>query len=98
MGVMALVALATAALNGFGFQPRTQFTTMLWCMPFLLCYLLAVGASTRMFADKMRAQKRALEQARASMRRPGWRRGRSGWRWSWPSCGDSTATARCRRC
>lgn len=61
MGVMALVALATAALNGFGFQPRTQFTTMLWCMPFLLCYLLAVGASTRMFADKVRAQKRALE-------------------------------------
>ncbi|AKC88221.1 diguanylate cyclase [Pseudoxanthomonas suwonensis] len=61
MGVMAAVALVTAAFNGFAFQPRTQFATMLWSMPFLLLYLLAIGASTRMFADKVRAQKRALE-------------------------------------
>lgn len=62
MGVMALVALVTAAFNGFAFQPRSSFATMLWCMPFLALYLLAVGASTRMFADKVRAQKRVLEQ------------------------------------
>ena len=62
MGVMAGVALVTWAFNGFAFQPRTQFDTMLWCMPFLVLYLLAIGASTRMFADKVRAQKRVLEQ------------------------------------
>ncbi len=62
MGVMAAVALVTSAFNGFAFQPRTQFTTMLWCMPFLVLYLLAIGASTRMFADKVRAQKRVLVQ------------------------------------
>lgn len=61
MGVMAAVALVTSAFNGFAFQPRTQFATMLWSMPFLLFYLLAIGASTRMFADKVRAQKRVLE-------------------------------------
>jgi diguanylate cyclase len=62
MLVMALVAVATSALNGFAFQPHTRFSTMLWCMPFLVLYLLAVGASTRMFTDKVRAQKRELEQ------------------------------------
>lgn len=61
MAVMAGVALATTAFNGFAFQPRTQFDTMLWCMPFLVFYLLAIGASTRMFADRVRAQKRVLE-------------------------------------
>jgi diguanylate cyclase len=61
MTVMAGVALVTSALNGFAFQPHTQFSTMLWSMPFLVLYLLAIGASTRMFADKVRAQKRALE-------------------------------------
>lgn len=60
MGAMAGVALVTSAFNGFAFQPRTQFSTMLWSMPFLLLYLLAIGASTRMFADKVRSQKRAL--------------------------------------
>ncbi|GAB3512594.1 sensor domain-containing diguanylate cyclase [Pseudoxanthomonas daejeonensis] len=62
MGVMVLVALVTAAFNGFAFQPHSSFATMLWCLPFLMLYLLAVGASTRMFADNVRAQKRALEQ------------------------------------
>jgi diguanylate cyclase len=61
MAVMAGVALVVAACNGFAFEPHTSFATMLWCMPFLLLYLLAVGASTRLFADKVRAQKRVLE-------------------------------------
>ncbi len=62
IAVMAGVALVVAAFNGFAFQPRTHFSTMLWCMPFLSLYLLAIGASTRLFADKVRAQKRRLEQ------------------------------------
>ena len=61
-GVMAGVALVTSAFNGFAFDPRTEFGTMLWCMPFLVLYLLAIGTSTRLFADKVRAQKRELEQ------------------------------------
>ena len=60
MALMAAVALVTAAFNGFAFEPRTRFTTMLWCMPFLVLYLLAIGASSRMFSDKVRAQKREL--------------------------------------
>jgi diguanylate cyclase len=62
MAVMAAVCLVTAALNGFAFEPRTEFTTMLWCMPFLVLYLLAIGVSARLFADKVRAQKRVLEK------------------------------------
>jgi diguanylate cyclase len=62
MAAMAGVALVTTAFNGFAFQPQTQFSTMLWCMPFLTLYLLAIGASTRLFADRVRAQKRLLEQ------------------------------------
>ena len=62
MAVMAAVCLATAALNGFAFEPHTAFNTMLWCMPFLVLYLLAIGVSARAFADKVRAQKRVLEK------------------------------------
>lgn len=62
MAVMAAVCLVTAALNGFAFEPRTEFTTILWCMPFLVLYLTAIGVSARMFADKVRAQKRVLEK------------------------------------
>jgi len=61
MLAMASVCLVVAALNGFAFQPYTEFATMLWCMPFLMLYLLAIGVSARMFADKVRAQKRVLE-------------------------------------
>ncbi|MBB6066108.1 sensor domain-containing diguanylate cyclase [Pseudoxanthomonas broegbernensis] len=61
MGAMAGVAVATSALNGFAFQPHTRFATMLWCLPFLVLYLLAIGVAARTFAEKVRAQKRTLE-------------------------------------
>ncbi len=62
MGVMAGAALVTSAFNGFAFQPHTRFATMLWCLPFLVLYLLAMGMAARMFAEKVRAQKRVLER------------------------------------
>ena len=62
IAVMGLVCLVTAALNGFAFEPRTAFTTILWCMPFLVLYLLAIGVSARSFAEKLRSQKRVLEK------------------------------------
>jgi len=62
MVVMAGVALVTSALNGFAFQPHTRFATMLWCLPFLVLYLMAMGVAARMFSEKVRTQKRILEQ------------------------------------
>jgi len=61
LAAMLATSLVTSALNGFAFAPRTEFSTMLWCMPFLVLYLLAIGVTARSFADKVRAQKRMLE-------------------------------------
>ena len=63
MLAMIGVALATAALNGFAFEPRTRFATMLWCMPFLVLYLLAVGISARVFSDRVHARNRVLQKS-----------------------------------
>jgi len=59
---MAAVALVTSAASGFAFQPRTGFTTVLWCLPFLCVYVPVVGISARLFADRVREQNRALEK------------------------------------
>lgn len=61
LAAMVATCLATAALNGFAFDPVTDYRTVLLSLPFLLCYPMALGFATRSLANKVHQQKRMLE-------------------------------------
>lgn len=60
--VMGAACLVVLLFSGFSIEPHTAFVTMLWCLPFLLLYLLAIGALAHYSADKVRSQNRLLER------------------------------------
>lgn len=60
--VMSGACLAVLAFGGFVLAPHTAFATLLWCLPFMLLYLLAIGGLAHYSAGKVRAQNRMLEQ------------------------------------
>ena len=60
--LLAVTCLLALVAGGFHVEPETAFATMLWSLPFLLLYLLAIGAMAHYSADKVRAQNRMLEQ------------------------------------
>lgn len=65
--IRTMLATAGACLlvmlfNGFAIEPHTAFATLLWCLPFMVLYLLAIGALAHYSADKVRAQNRMLEK------------------------------------
>jgi len=48
--------------RGFALAPPTAFATLLWSLPFMMSYLLAIGALAHYSSDKVRSQKRMLER------------------------------------
>lgn len=60
--VMAIACLAVLVFTGFAVDPHTTFQTLLWCLPFMWLYLLAIGALTHYAADRVRSQNRMLER------------------------------------
>ena len=62
LGIMVAGAAAGWVLAGFPFNPRTSFSTMLWCMPFFVAYPLAIGTVAWYLAERVRRRRRELEQ------------------------------------
>jgi diguanylate cyclase len=60
--LMLLACLATSAALGFPFEPATSFPVMLACLPLLVVYPMAVGATSHVLAQKTLRQKRMLER------------------------------------
>ena len=62
--LLAMLAACLVALlfTGFVIEPHTTLVTMLWCLPFMALYPLALGALAHFSSDKVRAQNRLLEQ------------------------------------
>lgn len=63
LALMAVACLATSAALGFPFEPYTSYRTMLACLPLLIVYPLAIGAASRLLAQKTLRQKREFERA-----------------------------------
>lgn len=62
LGLMAIACFITSAACGFPFQPFTSYHTMIACLPLLIVYPLAVGAASRLLAQKTLRQKREFER------------------------------------
>ena len=62
--LLTILAACLVALlfTGFVIEPHTALVTMLWCLPFMALYPLALGALAHFSSDKVRAQNRLLEQ------------------------------------
>lgn len=60
--LLAGTCLATSAAFGFPFLPYTSYPTMLACLPLLIVYPLAIGASSRLLAQNTLRQKRMFER------------------------------------
>ena len=62
--LLAILAACLVALlfTGFVIEPHTTLVTMLWCLPFMALYPLALGALAHFSSDKVRAQNRLLER------------------------------------
>ena len=61
-GAMAASCLLVAALLGFPFAPQTSMATMLWCLPLVFGYPLAVSTALFRLARRAREQTRQLER------------------------------------
>ena len=62
LALMALVCLVASAFMGFRFEPYTSYRTMLACLPLLIVYPLAIGATSRLMAQQTLRQKRMFEK------------------------------------
>lgn len=62
MASMAAMALVGWAVGGFAFNPHSSLVTMLWCLPFLVMYPLALGWVAWLITGRVRRRKRELEQ------------------------------------
>lgn len=60
--LMLLASLATSAALGFPFEPVTSYRVMLACLPLLVVYPMAIGAASRLLAQKTLEQKRMFEK------------------------------------
>ena len=60
--LMLLAGLVTSAALGFPFEPVTSYRVMLACLPLLVVYPMAVGAASRMLAQKTLEQKRLFQK------------------------------------
>ena len=61
-GLMLLTAAMTSAALGFPFEPVTSYRVMLACLPLLVVYPMAVGAASRLLAQKTLEQKRMFQK------------------------------------
>lgn len=61
-GAQVSVCAATWALLGFPFRPYTTPAEMLWCIPFLLAFPLALSTLTHTLGREIARQNRALER------------------------------------
>lgn len=61
-GAQGLACAGTWALLGFPFRPYTTPAEMLWCVPFLLAYPLALSTLTHTLGREVARQNRALER------------------------------------
>lgn len=62
MASMAAMALLGWGVGGFAFNPHSSLVTMLWCLPFLVMYPLALGWVAWLISGRIRRRKRELEQ------------------------------------
>ena len=60
--LMLLACLATSAALGFPFDPVTSYRVMLACLPLLVVYPIAIGAASRLLAQKTLEQKRMFQK------------------------------------
>ena len=60
--LMVLVCLLTSAALGFPIEPVTSYRVMLACLPLLVTYPMAVGAASRLLAQKTLEQKRMFQK------------------------------------
>ena len=60
--LMLLTAAMTSAALGFPFEPVTSYRVMLACLPLLVVYPMAVGAASRLLAQKTLEQKRMFQK------------------------------------
>jgi diguanylate cyclase len=58
----AAACLAVAALNGFRFTPDSSTPEVLFCLPFLLAYPLAISSATFALTGKVRRQNKLLQE------------------------------------
>jgi diguanylate cyclase len=59
----ALTCAVTWSLLGFPFQPQTTLVEMLWCIPFVLAYPLALSTLTHALGREVVRQNRMLERS-----------------------------------
>jgi diguanylate cyclase len=59
----ALACAVTWSLLGFPFQPETTLVEMLWCIPFVLAYPLALSTLTHALGREVVRQNRMLERS-----------------------------------
>lgn len=62
LGAMLLGALAGLLTLGVEFQPATNFSTVLWCVPFLLVYPVVLGHVTYRLSIELSQRKAELRQ------------------------------------
>lgn len=59
---MLIALLATGALTGFAFQPRTSMTVLLACLPIMIIHTLAVSMSSYRLVRRVQIQNQKLEE------------------------------------
>ncbi len=62
MALTALACVAASAVCGWRFEPVTDYTVMLACLPLMIGYPLAMATTMRRFTERTLAAKRTLEE------------------------------------